>query len=231
MLPCRAAFAKRIASLPTSDSFSIKLRAEDDSGGFPGNYQRAHSSAAGHEIQEGAHPPTSEGETKTGRVWDPTEVFLCDDLESRRPKRGSVLLKRGQVALIPALIRTSQSASKYRETVVHIDVNAHPSRSQQTVDVFSAVQFLPEAVAIPKGVDTYNEVEGADWIVALADSAARSCTSCSLRATWKLSFRARFGGRKALASSPAACTQRGEKSVPTRIRLGLSFPQKAKRGV
>ena len=104
-----------------------------------------------------------------GRVWDPAEVFLPDDLKSRGIKWGTILLERRQIALLPALIRASQSASKCGETVVHIDANAHPSGSQQTIDVFSAIQLLPEAMAISEGIDTYNKIKGVESILVLAE--------------------------------------------------------------
>ena len=45
-----------------------------------------------------------EGESAPGRMWDPAEVFLLDDLESRSLKWRGVFLKRRQIALSRLLI-------------------------------------------------------------------------------------------------------------------------------
>src|SRR5271170_1943158 len=95
---CQASFAQDNRHSGQEQVLSMG-RFAHDSGGLSGHHQRTHGVAASHKIQEGVHESATQGESSSGRMWNPAEVFLFDNLESLSLERQGVLFKRRQIAL------------------------------------------------------------------------------------------------------------------------------------
>src|SRR5208282_6266678 len=129
--------------------------------GFPPYDKRTHRTAASYKIEERAREPAAEGESAPGRVWNPAEVFLPEDVESGCLERRGIFLKRRNVALGWILDRAFQFTSKSGKPIVHVDVDAYTSGSQHAIDTCGTFLILSKPAAVPKCVDSHDEVEEA----------------------------------------------------------------------
>src|SRR5579862_7287790 len=90
---------------------------------------------------------------------NPAKVLLLDEFESREFEWSSIFFECRDVSLRRIFDGSPQLAAENWKTIVHVDVHAYTSRTQQAINVCSCVVFLLQAVAVAKGIYTNNQVE------------------------------------------------------------------------
>src|SRR5215471_19094220 len=101
----------------------------------------------------------SRRESTSRRVWHPAEILFPHNLKASALEWRSVFLECRQIALSWIFDRPFQPAAECREAIVHVDIYAHSSWPQQTIDVGSTLAFFAEPMAVAKGIDAHNQVE------------------------------------------------------------------------
>src|SRR5215470_12387717 len=126
---------------------------------FPAHDERAHRTTARDKVQYWARNTAAIGKSTSRRVWHPAEILFPHNLKASALEWRSVFLERWQIALSWIFDRPFQPAAECREAIVHVDIYAHSSWPQQTIDVGSTLAFFAEPVAVAKGIDSHNQVE------------------------------------------------------------------------